>query len=113
MHGRRDALALPDLLVPFHSFLVQQTADRSVAHTCRPLLALKAMMPSPPYAEGCSSNKLSRSRRRPHAGFPASKATHSVTTACRVPDRTPSLWRLARPRGSSIDVRVQDARHAR
>jgi hypothetical protein len=34
--GRWDALALSELLVPFHSFLVQQTAERWVVHARAP-----------------------------------------------------------------------------
>ena len=30
--GRWDALALSELLIPFHSFLVQRTAERWVVH---------------------------------------------------------------------------------
>lgn len=36
VHGRRDALALSELLVPFHSFLVQHTTDRWVVHARTP-----------------------------------------------------------------------------
>lgn len=32
VHGRWDALALSELLIPFHSFLVQHTAERWVVH---------------------------------------------------------------------------------
>ena len=34
--GRWDALALSELLVPFHSFLVQLTTDRWVVHARTP-----------------------------------------------------------------------------
>ena len=34
--GRWDALALSELLVPFHSFLVQHTTDRWVVHARTP-----------------------------------------------------------------------------
>ena len=34
--GRWDALALSELLIPFHSFLVQQTAERWVVHARAP-----------------------------------------------------------------------------
>jgi hypothetical protein len=34
--GRWDALALSELLIPFHSFLVQHTADRWVVHARAP-----------------------------------------------------------------------------
>jgi hypothetical protein len=34
--GRWDALALSELLVPFHSFLVQHTAERWVVHARAP-----------------------------------------------------------------------------
>jgi hypothetical protein len=36
VHGRWDALALFQLLVPFHSFLVQHTTDRWVVHASTP-----------------------------------------------------------------------------
>ena len=36
VHGRWDALALSELLVPFHSFLVQHTTDRWVVHARTP-----------------------------------------------------------------------------
>jgi hypothetical protein len=34
--GRWDALALSELLIPFHSFLVQHTAERWVVHARAP-----------------------------------------------------------------------------
>jgi hypothetical protein len=34
--GRWDALALSELLIPFHSFLVQRTAERWVVHARAP-----------------------------------------------------------------------------
>ncbi len=34
--GRCDGLALSELLIPFHSFLVQQTAERWVVHARAP-----------------------------------------------------------------------------
>jgi hypothetical protein len=34
--GRWDALALSELLIPFHSFLVQKTAERWVVHARAP-----------------------------------------------------------------------------
>ena len=36
VHGRWDALDLSELLVPFHSFLVQETTDRWVVHARAP-----------------------------------------------------------------------------
>ena len=36
VRGRWDALALSELLVPFHSFLVQHTIDRWVVHARAP-----------------------------------------------------------------------------
>jgi len=36
VRNRWDALALSELLVPFHSFLVQHTADRWVVHARAP-----------------------------------------------------------------------------
>ena len=36
VRGRWDALALSELLVPFHSFLVQHTTDRWVVHARTP-----------------------------------------------------------------------------
>src|SRR5688500_582387 len=36
VRGRWDALALAELLVPFHSFLVQRTTDRWVVHARAP-----------------------------------------------------------------------------
>jgi hypothetical protein len=36
VEGRWDALALSELLVPFHSFLVQHTAERWVVHARAP-----------------------------------------------------------------------------
>ena len=36
VRGRWDALALCELLVPFHSFLVQHTTDRWVVHARTP-----------------------------------------------------------------------------
>ena len=36
VHGRWDALALSESLVPFHSFLVQHTTDRWVVHARTP-----------------------------------------------------------------------------
>ena len=36
VHGRWDALALSELLIPFHSFLVQHSAERWVVHARSP-----------------------------------------------------------------------------
>ena len=36
VHGRWDALALSELLIPFHSFLVQHTTERWVVHARTP-----------------------------------------------------------------------------
>jgi hypothetical protein len=36
VEGRWDAPALSELLIPFHSFLVQQTAERWVVHARAP-----------------------------------------------------------------------------
>lgn len=36
VRGRWDALALSELLIPFHSFLVQHTTDRWVVHARTP-----------------------------------------------------------------------------
>jgi hypothetical protein len=36
VHGRWDALALSEMLIPFHSFLVQQSAERWVVHARSP-----------------------------------------------------------------------------
>jgi hypothetical protein len=36
VYGRWDALALSELLVPFHSFLVQHTAERWAVHARAP-----------------------------------------------------------------------------
>ena len=36
VRNRWDALALSELLVPFHSFLIQHTADRWVVHARTP-----------------------------------------------------------------------------
>jgi hypothetical protein len=36
VRGRWDALALSEMLIPFHSFLVQQTRERWVVHARAP-----------------------------------------------------------------------------
>lgn len=36
VHGRWDALALSELLIPYHSFLVQRTRQRWVVHARAP-----------------------------------------------------------------------------